>query len=60
MPPVFGPRVAIEDALVVLGRGQRQRAHAVADRQQRDLRADEELLDQHAVGVEAVLDQQLA
>ena len=60
MPPVFGPAVAVEDPLVVLGRGERQRSHAVADRQQRDLGADQVLLDDHALGAEAVLDQQLA
>ena len=45
MPPVFGPVVAVEDALVVLRRGQRERALAVAQREQRQLLAVEELLD---------------
>ena len=47
MPPVFGPLVAVEDALVVLRRGERHRALAVAQRQQRELLAVEELLDDH-------------
>ena len=45
MPPVFGPLVAVEDPLVVLGRGQRHDVLAVAERQQRELLALEELLE---------------
>ena len=58
MPPVFGPAVAVEDPLVVLGRGQRHDVLAVAERQQRELLALEELL-QHDLGrAEAPLDEE--
>ena len=50
MPPVFGPLVRVEDALVVLGGRERHRALAVADREQRQLLALEELLE-HDLGV---------
>ena len=58
MPPVFGPSVAVEDALVVLGRGQRHGALAVAQRQQRQLLALQVLLDHDPLGVEPALDEQ--
>ncbi len=44
MPPVLGPCVAVEDPLEVLGRLQRHDRGAVAEREQRDLRAVEVLL----------------
>ena len=47
MPPVFGPAVAVEDPLVVLRRRQRHDVLAVAERQQRELLALEELLQHH-------------
>ena len=50
MPPVFGPGVAVADALVVLRGRQRPRRVAVAEREQRDLRADEQLLDDERRG----------
>ena len=55
IPPVFGPSVAVEDPLVVLGGGERDRALAVAQRQQRQLLALEILLDHDLLGVEAPL-----
>ena len=45
MPPVFGPGVAVADALEVLRGGKRPRRLAVAEREQRDLVADQQLLD---------------
>ena len=45
MPPVFGPAVAVADALEVLRGRERPRRLAVAEREQRDLVADEQLLD---------------
>ena len=56
---MLGPAVAVEDPLVVLGGGQRQRALAVAQRQQRQLLAVEVLLDHDPLGPEPALDQQL-
>ena len=50
MPPVLGPWSAVEDALVVLRRGERDRALAVAQREQRQLLPLEELL-QHDLGL---------
>ena len=55
MPPVFGPLVAVEDALVVLRRRQRHRALAVAEGQQRQLLPLEELLEHDLVVAEAPL-----
>ena len=58
MPPVFGPSVAVEDPLVVLGRRQRDDVLAVAERQQRELLALEVLLE-HDLGLaEAPLDEE--
>ena len=54
-----GPLVAVEDPLVVLGGGQRHRAFAVAQRQQRQLVAREELLDDHLLGAEPALDEEV-
>ena len=39
MPPVFGPCVAVEGALVILRGRQRQRVLAVAQREERGLLA---------------------
>ena len=55
MPPVFGPGVALADALEVARRGQRHRALAVAQREQRELDALEELLDHDRHLAEALL-----
>ena len=49
MPPVFGPAVAVADPLVVLRRRHRHGALAVAEREQRQLLALEELLEHHRV-----------
>jgi hypothetical protein len=49
------PPVAVEDPLVVLGRGQRHDVLAVAERQQRELFALEELLQHHHRLAEAPL-----
>ena len=57
MPPVFGPGVAVADALVVARRRERQRGLAVADRQQRQLVAVEELLDHDGRVAEPALDE---
>ena len=48
MPPVFGPSVVVEDALVILRRADRHRARAVAEREERHLGPDEALLDDEA------------
>ncbi len=45
MPPVFGPGVAVADALVVLGDRQRSRHPAIAQGHQAAFRPDESLLD---------------
>ena len=45
MPPVFGPGVAVADALEVLGRRQRHDPRAVGQAQERHLGAGEALLD---------------
>jgi hypothetical protein len=58
MPPVIGPAVAVEDALVVLRRRHRHRALAVAQGQQRQLLALEVLLDHHALGPVPALHEQ--
>ena len=50
MPPVFGTQVAVEDPLVVLRRRERDRALAVAQAQQGQLLAFEELLE-HDLGL---------
>ena len=50
MPPVLGPSVAVEDPLVVLRRCERDRALAVAEAQQGQLLAFEELLE-HDLGL---------
>ena len=51
-PPGVGPLVAVEDPLVVLGRGERDGERPVAYGQQRHLAALEVLFDDHALGVE--------
>ena len=48
MPPVFGPCVAVERALVILGRTERHRARAVAQHEERRFAPDEQLLDDDA------------
>ena len=48
MPPVFGPAIAFEDALVVRAGAIAHGALAVAQRQQRQLLADQALLDDRA------------
>ena len=45
MPPVFGPGIALADALVVLGRGERDRRLAVDQREQAGFLAVEKFLD---------------
>ncbi len=47
-PARIGPLVALEDALEVACRCHGQRAHSVAQRQQRQLLADQKLLDDGA------------
>ena len=49
MPPVFGPGVAVADALVVLRRAEGQRGRAVAEAEEARLLAVEEFLD-HDLG----------
>ena len=49
MPPVLGPCVAVEDALVVLRRGERQRVLAVDEGEEARFLALQELLD-HDLG----------
>ena len=51
--------VAVEDPLVVLRRGHDDGRLAVAERQQRQLLADEVLLDHDAAGAEALLDEEV-
>ena len=50
-----GALVAVEDPLVVLGRGERHDVLAVAERQQRELLALEELLEHDRRRAEALL-----
>ena len=45
MPPVFGPSILVEDALVILGGQQRHGPGAVRDDEERHLRTDEALLE---------------
>ena len=52
------PAVAVEDPLVVLGRGERDDVLAVAERQQRELLAVEELLEHDLGRAEAPLDEE--
>ncbi len=52
------PLVAVEDPLVVLGGGQRDHVLAVAQGQQRELLALEELLEHDLGGAEAALDEE--
>ncbi len=47
MPPVFGPGVALADALVVLRRAEGQRGGAVAQAEEARLLALQEFLDDH-------------
>ncbi len=57
-PAGVRPEVAVEDPLVVLGRGERQRGLAVAQGEQRELLSVEELLDDDLLGPEPPLDEQ--
>ena len=57
MPPVFGPGVAVADPLVVARGRERDGALAVAQRQQRELLAREELLDHDRLVAEAARDE---
>ena len=47
MPPVFGPSIVVEDALVVLGRGQRKDVVAIGQDHERRFFAVEKFLDDH-------------